>query len=60
MQKTIIVLITLIALAMGGLYSTFAQLGNVEAETTEHTSVNSFPYEMPDVIMSPMSGISLY
>ncbi len=60
MKKTIIILITLIALAMGGLYSTFAQLGNVEAETTEHTSINPFSYEMPDVIMSPMPGVSLY
>ena len=60
MQKTIIVLITLIALAMGGLYSTFAQLGNVEAETTEHTSMNAFPYEMPNVVVDPMSGIPLY
>ena len=60
MKKTIIVLITLIALAMGGLYSTLAQFGNVEAETTEHTSINPFSYEMPDVIMSPMPGVPLY
>ena len=60
MKKTIIVFIILIAVTIGGLYSTFAQLGNVEAETTEHTSINPFSYEMPDVIMSPMPGVPLY
>ncbi len=60
MKKTIIVLITLIALTMGGLYNTLAQLDNVEPETTEHTSATPFPHEMPDIIVDPMIGVPLY
>ena len=60
MKKTIIFLIALLALAVGGLYTTFAQLDNVEGETTEYTSINPFPYEMPNVVMNPMSGVPLY
>ena len=44
----------------GGLYNTLAQLDNVEPGTKEHTSATPFPNEMPDVIMSPMPGVSLY
>jgi hypothetical protein len=60
MKKTIIILIALLAFAVGGLYTTFAQLDNVEGETTEHTSINPFPYEMPNVVMNPMYGVPLY
>ena len=60
MKKTIIILIALLALSLGGLYTTLAQLDNVEAETTEHTSINPFPYEMPNVVMNPMYGVPLY
>ena len=60
MKKTIFFLIALLALAVGGLYTTFAQLDNVEGETTEHTSINPFPYEMPNVVMNPMYGVPLY
>ena len=60
MKKTIIILIASLAVAVGGLYTTFAQLDNVEGETTEHTSINPFPYEMPNVVMNPMYGVPLY
>ena len=60
MKKTIIILIASLALAVGGLYTTFAQLDNVEGETTEHTSINPFPNEMPNVVMNPMYGVPLY
>ena len=54
MKKSIIVLIALFALVVGGLYTTFAQLDNLKPETAEHTSMNPFPYEMPDFIPDPM------
>ena len=60
MKKTIIILIALMALTVGGLYTTFAQLDNVEAENREYTSINPFPYEMPDIVMDPATGYSLF
>ena len=59
MKKTIIILIALLALTVGGLYTTFAQL-DIEAETTDYTSINSFPYEMPNIVIDPMVGVPLY
>jgi hypothetical protein len=60
MKETIIILIALLALTVGGLYTTFAQLGNVEAENIEYTSINPFPYEMPNIVIDPMVGVPLY
>ena len=61
MKKIIIVLMVLFTLSIaGGLYNTLAQLDNVEAETQATHNMNPFPYEMPDVIMHPMPGVSLY
>ena len=61
MKKIIIVLMVLFTLSLaGGLYNTLAQLDNVEAETQTTHNMNPFPYEMPDVIMHPMPGVTLY
>ena len=62
MKKTFTILMVLIALGMigGGLYHTLANLGAVEEEVSEYASMNPFPYEMPDVVIDPATGYSLF
>ncbi len=60
LTSPIIILIILIAIALGGLYSTLAQLDNIEPAATDHAYTNPYPYEMPNVVMSPMVGITSY
>jgi hypothetical protein len=43
----------------GGLYNTLAQLNTFKLGMAEHIYMNPFPYEMPDVMFSPMSGFPL-
>ena len=62
MKKTLTILMVLIALSMigGGLYNTLANLDVVDEEANEYVSMNPFPYEMPDVVMDPATGYSLF
>ena len=62
MKKTFIILIVLIVFGMigGELYNTLAKLDAVEEEVSEYASMNPFPYEMPDIVMDPATGYSLF
>ena len=62
MKKTLTILMVLIALSMvgGGLYNTLANLDAVEEKAIEHASLNPFTYEMPDIVMDPAPGYSLF
>ena len=57
---TILVALTVLGMVGGGLYNTVANLDAVEEEVSEYASMNPFPYEMPDVIMDPATGYSLF
>jgi hypothetical protein len=62
MKKILTILMVLIVFGMigGGLYNTLAKLDAVEEEVNEYASMNPFPYEMPDVVMDPATGYSLF
>ena len=62
MRKVFTIMMVLIALGMigGGLYNTLAKLDAVEEEVSEYASMDPFPYEMPDVVMDPATGYSLF
>lgn len=60
LTSPIIILLLLITIALGGLYTTLTQLDNVEPETADHASMNPFPYELPDFAIDPMSEVPLY
>ncbi len=60
LTSPIIILLLLIAIALGGLYTTLAQLGNIAPIATDHAYTNSYPYEMPLIVMSPMTGVAAY
>ena len=62
MKKIFTILMVLIVLGMigGGLYNTLAKLDVVDEEVSECASMNPFPYEMPDVVMDPATGYSLF
>ena len=62
MKKILTIMMVLIALGMigGGLYNTLANLDAVEEEVSECASMNPFPYDMPDVVMDPPTGYSLF
>ncbi len=55
-----IILFLLIAIALGGLYTTLAQLDNIVPVATDRAYINSYPYEMPLIVMSPMVGVAPY
>ncbi len=57
---TILVALTVLGMVGGGLYNTVANLDAVEEEVSEYASMNPFPYEMPDVVMDPATGYSLF
>ena len=57
---TILVALTVLGMVGGGLYNTVANLDAVEEEVSEYASMNPFPYEMPDVVMDPPTGYSLF
>jgi hypothetical protein len=56
----IIIPLLLIAIVLGGLYTTLAQLGNIAPVATDRAYTNSYPYEMPTIVMSPMGGAASY
>ena len=62
MKKILTILVALIVLGMvgGGLYNTVAKLDAVEEEVREYASMNPFSYEMPDLVMDPPTGYSLF
>ena len=62
MKKVFTILMVLIALGMigGGLYTTLANLDTGEEEVGETAAIDPFPYEMPDVVMDPVVGYSLF
>ena len=62
MKKIFTILIVLIVFGMigGGLYTTLANLDAVEEEVIEYAAMNPFPYEMPDVVMDPAHGYSMF
>jgi hypothetical protein len=61
MKKTVMIFLVLFALGLfGGLYNTLAQLDKLETAQVALTDTNSFPYEMPNVIMQPISVVLLY
>ncbi len=60
LTSPIILPIILIAIVLGGLYNTLAQLDNIEPAATDHAYTNPYPYEMPNVVMSPMVGLPPY
>ena len=61
MKKAAIILTVLTVLGLvGGLYYAFAQLDWAEQETAELVTINSFPYELPDVNMHPVPMVPLY
>ena len=62
MKKTFIILMVLIVLGVigGGCSAPLAKLDAVEEEVGECASMNPFPYEMPDVVMDPATGYSLF
>ncbi|MCK5513716.1 MAG: hypothetical protein KAJ00_04400 [Deltaproteobacteria bacterium] len=62
MKKMFVILMVLIVFGMigGELYNTLAKLDAVEEEVSEYASMNPFPYEMPDVVMDPATGYSLF
>ncbi len=60
LTSPIIILSLLIAIALGGLYTTLAQLDNIVPVATDNAYTNSYPYEMPHIVMSPMVGITSY
>ena len=62
MKKTLTILMVLITLSMigGGLYNTLANLDVIEEEVNEYASMSPFPYEMPDIVMDPAPGYSLF
>ena len=57
---TILVALTVLGMVGGGLYNTVANLDAVEEEVSEYASMNPFTYEMPDVVMDPATGYSLF
>jgi hypothetical protein len=57
---TILVALTVLGMVGGGLYNTVANLDAVEEEVSEYASMDPFPYEMPDVVMDPATGYSLF
>ena len=62
MKKTLTILMVLNVCGMigGGLYNTLANLDTIEEEESQYASMNPFPYEMPDVVMDPATGYSLF
>jgi len=61
MKKVGIILTVLLTFGLvGGLYYAFAQLDRAESETAELVNTNPFPYDMPDVVMSPVPLVPLY
>ena len=62
MKKTFIILMVLIVFGVigEGLYNTLAKLDAVEEEVSEYASMNPFPYEMPDVVIDPATGYSMF
>ena len=62
MRKLFTILMVLIVFGMigGGLYNTLDKLDAVEEEVSDCASMNPFPYEMPDVVMDPVVGYSLF
>ncbi len=59
MKKLIISLIVLFTITLGAMYNAPAQLGNVKQGTTHAVAMNPFNYEMPYVVVDPMSLIPL-
>ena len=62
MKKTFIILMVLIVFGVigEGLYNTLAKLDAVKEEVSEYASMNPFPYEMPDVVIDPATGYSMF
>ena len=61
MKKTVLILLVLLTLGlMGGLYYAFAQFDKAASAPATLADANSFPYEMPDVIINPMPFVPLY
>ena len=60
MKKIAIVIMVLFTIGLaGGLYNTLAHLDTIGQETTGYSNVTQFPYEVPDIVLSPVT-IPLY
>ena len=57
LTSPIIIPLLLIAIVLGGLYTTLVQLDNIIPVATDHSYINTYPYEMPNVVMSPVFGL---
>ena len=61
MKKTIIILSVLCTLILAGvLYGTQDRSDEREAASIEEAYTAQFPAQMPEVILHPMAGFSLY
>ncbi len=58
-KSLIIILIVLFTITLGAMYNTPTQLGNVKQGTTYAVGMNPFNYEMPYVVVDPMSLMPL-
>lgn len=57
---TILMIVIVFGMIGGGLYNTLAKFDAVQEEVGEYASMNPFPYEIPDVVIHPMTGVPLY
>jgi hypothetical protein len=61
MKKIIIILSVLVTLSLAGaLYGTQDRSDKGETATVEQVYMNQFPVQIPDVILYPMVGFSVY
>ena len=61
MQKSLIILITVLTLSVTGLlYGSHGQTGNEGTVTLEEAYTSQFPGQMPDLVLDPMANFPLY
>ena len=61
MKRTIVILSTVVTvLAAGILYGGNVQTGDIKTVSLEEAFQAGFPAELPDVVMQPMNGTTIF
>jgi len=60
LTSPIIIFLLLIAIALGSLYNTFAQLNNVGTVSVEEAYAAQFPVQLPELLLDPLVGYPVF
>jgi hypothetical protein len=60
LTSPVIILIILIAIVLGGLYNTLAQLNNAGKVTEEDVYAAQFPEQLPEIALDPLVGYPVF